>query len=110
VECGADTDLANDHGNTALHYTAFWGFEDCAIYLLEAGASKVPINRYGRTALSRASTELMAKIDEAGLAESPKSTRQIARGRTGKSTRKGRTLIEAQIENKLRFLSKGISR
>lgn len=117
MEHGADLDMANDHGNTALHYTSFWGFEYCTLFLLENGASRNLDNRYGKSAMSRASDELkkaVSKIDSNAdsqstedLSASRKITRTgtaVGRGRT----RKGRTLVEAQIENKLRFLSKSI--
>jgi ankyrin repeat protein len=109
VECGADVNLANDHGNTALHYTVFWGYKDCTFYLLEAGATTDRENRYGKTALSRASAELRAAIDDNNIdLDDSRNTGAALGSSRGKTSRKGRTLIEAQIENKLRFLSKSI--
>ena len=51
VELGADVNAANDVGNTALHSTAFLGFDSIAQFLVEEGANVNATNEKGETPL-----------------------------------------------------------
>lgn len=44
-----DVNAANEHGNTALHYAAFWGYESICADLLQAGAELGLCNKYDET-------------------------------------------------------------
>lgn len=52
LELGADINAANDAGNTALHGTAYIGFETIAEFLVQKGAYLDPKNKKGETPLS----------------------------------------------------------
>ena len=52
LELGADINAANDAGNTALHGTAYIGFETIAEFLVQKGAHLDPKNKKGETPLS----------------------------------------------------------
>ncbi len=43
VENGAEVNLANDHGNTALHYTCFFRFKECTIYLVQRAGARIHV-------------------------------------------------------------------
>ena len=51
LDLGADVDLPDDHGWTALHYAARYGEMDCVQLLLSVGASPVKFNGLGKTAI-----------------------------------------------------------
>jgi uncharacterized protein len=63
VELGADVNAANDAGNTALHATAFLGFDTIAQFLVDKGAHVNPKNKKGETPLKIAEGfELNAQV------------------------------------------------
>ena len=51
VELGADVNAANEAGNTALHATAFLGFDTITQFLVDSGADVNPTNKEGETPL-----------------------------------------------------------
>ena len=57
----ADVNVANEHGNTALHYACFWGDHAIAEELVAAGALVSIANKDGDTPLDKARGP-MAKI------------------------------------------------
>ncbi|KAJ3217235.1 hypothetical protein HDU67_008257 [Dinochytrium kinnereticum] len=54
MQAKADVNLANDHGNTALHYACFWRRKELALLLVENGAILNVKNKYGKLPLDRA--------------------------------------------------------
>lgn len=46
----ADVNAVNEHGNTPLHYAAFWGYENILADLINAGATLALCNKYEETA------------------------------------------------------------
>ncbi len=54
VELGADVNVANATGDTALHFAAFHGFESVVRFLVGRGARLDAANRRGETPLERA--------------------------------------------------------
>jgi len=76
--------VANDHGNTPLHYACYWRFDTIALvcalvcapqadltnrpprkkYLVEKGALVLAANKYGKTPLQRAGEKLSAVLKE----------------------------------------------
>jgi uncharacterized protein len=52
---GADINAANGAGNTALHATAYLGFDEVAQFLVDSGARLNPKNKRGQTPLKVAS-------------------------------------------------------
>jgi integrin-linked kinase len=62
--------IANDHGNTPLHYACFFRYKDIALYLVENGALIGSKNKYGKTPLNfagRLGDEIKAKAKDLGL-------------------------------------------
>jgi len=51
LDLGADVNAANEHGNTALHATAYVGFPKVAEYLIGRGAAVNPLNGKDETPL-----------------------------------------------------------
>lgn len=49
----ADVNMVNEHGNTPLHYACFWGYENIAEDLINAGGSITIANKYGDVALDK---------------------------------------------------------
>jgi integrin-linked kinase len=45
----ADVNAVNEHGNSALHYAAFWGYESICADLIAAGALITFCNKYDET-------------------------------------------------------------
>eukprot|EP01043_Picozoa_sp_COSAG02_P062076 COSAG02_NODE_8478_length_2556_cov_98.660969_1_plen_294_part_10 len=59
---GIEIDAQRDDGWTALHYAALYGKADCALVLLEAGASALLKLSDGRTALELAQAENKSEV------------------------------------------------
>ncbi len=70
IEKGADVNVVNKYGETALHEASFWGRSDVVKMLIEAGADVNLVNRDGETALYLASrwghSEIVKILKEAG--------------------------------------------
>lgn len=49
----ADVNFTNEHGNTALHYACFWGYDAIAEELVKAGALVSLANKDGDTPLDK---------------------------------------------------------
>ena len=49
----ADVTILNEHGNSALHYACFWGYEQIAEDLINAGSSVTIANKYGDVPLDK---------------------------------------------------------
>lgn len=62
-------------------------------------------NRYGKKAIDRASSEMKQILADAAKEQD----HVLQRAKSQKGVVTGRSFAEAQIENKLRFLSKGFS-
>lgn len=58
----ADVNVTNEHGNTALHYTCFWGDQAVAEELLAAGALVSIANKDGDTPLDKARGALAKRL------------------------------------------------
>ncbi|KAI9202643.1 kinase-like domain-containing protein [Polychytrium aggregatum] len=61
----ADANVANDHGNTPLHYACFWRYEPIALALVIEGAAVVAKNKYQRSPFDRTSDSLRQKVESA---------------------------------------------
>lgn len=46
---GADLNATNLKGNTALHYSFNYGYDDIGLYLIESGADEFQTNHEGLT-------------------------------------------------------------
>jgi len=70
---GADINIRNDHGNTALMYAAEYGHPEIIRLLLNAGADMKPRDRDNETALiiaqRRGRDEIVRLLREAGARE-----------------------------------------
>ncbi|CAG00468.1 unnamed protein product [Tetraodon nigroviridis] len=64
IQCKADPNTANEHGNTPLHYACFWGQEEVAEDLVASGAQVCICNRYGQTPLDKAKPHLRQLLQE----------------------------------------------
>ena len=53
IQCKVDLNAINEHGNTALHYACFWGYDDLAEELIHAGALISIANKYGDTPIEK---------------------------------------------------------
>ena len=63
VSKGADVNLSNDHGNTALHYLCFYRYIDIIGYLLKESPLYVNIlNKYGKSPLDKCNTEFKKRV------------------------------------------------
>jgi hypothetical protein len=58
----ADVNLVNEHGNTPLHYAAFWNYEDIAEDLVENGALVNIQNKYGETPLDKCAPGIAKRL------------------------------------------------
>jgi len=54
--------IANDHGNTALHYACFWRYTEIAEFLVLNGAIVNIANKYFKVPLDRTSDEIKEKL------------------------------------------------
>jgi len=61
---GAEVNIANDHGNTALHYACFWRYKNIAEYLVLNNAIVNIANKYFKVPLDRTSDEIRDKLKE----------------------------------------------
>ncbi|OON15692.1 ankyrin repeat protein, partial [Opisthorchis viverrini] len=63
-----NVDVANEHGNTPLHYACFWNHLEISEHLIKNGASLMQENKYGETPLEIArprAAALLAPLAEA---------------------------------------------
>ncbi|TPX37877.1 hypothetical protein SeLEV6574_g07839, partial [Synchytrium endobioticum] len=58
----ANVNIANDHGNTALHYACFWRNFEMALFLQSCGALVRVKNKHGMTPLALTSESLALKL------------------------------------------------
>lgn len=58
----ADVNFINEHGNTALHYACFWGYQLIAEDLVQAGASVSIANKYGEVPLDKCRGAMAKKL------------------------------------------------
>jgi ankyrin repeat protein len=57
--------LANEHGNTALHYACFFNHKNIATLIAERFYLTIAIpNKYDKTCLSFADDEMIAKLKD----------------------------------------------
>ena len=90
--------MTNDHGNSPLHYSCFYNHEACTIFLVgECNALVNVLNRYGKSPLSHSNTNLQEKLQLL-----------VDQSQTDTIVAKARSFADAEIENKLNFLTKGI--
>ncbi|KAG7253029.1 hypothetical protein CRUP_031272, partial [Coryphaenoides rupestris] len=64
IQCKADTNTVNEHGNTPLHYACFWGQDLVAEDLVTNGAQVSICNKYGETPLDKAKPHLRDLLKE----------------------------------------------
>ena len=64
IKQGADLDLRNDKGETALHFAVNFGQIGLAKVLIEAGADKTVANADGNTVLTIAQQKGMSEMVE----------------------------------------------
>uniref|UniRef100_A0A4W3GSP7 Integrin-linked kinase n=1 Tax=Callorhinchus milii TaxID=7868 RepID=A0A4W3GSP7_CALMI len=65
IQCKADVNALNEHGNAALHYACFWGHEDVAEDLVTSGALVSVCSKYGETPLDKEYVSLTMFLDRA---------------------------------------------
>ena len=58
-----DPNVPNEHGNTPLHYAAFWNYIGICEVLVKKGALVAAANKYGDTPLSKARPKLRKKLE-----------------------------------------------
>jgi integrin-linked kinase len=58
----SDVNFVNEHGNTALHYAAFWQNEECAEDLVECGSLVTIENKYGESPLEKAPGRMAKRL------------------------------------------------
>lgn len=58
----ADINFVNEHGNTALHYACFWGYQAIAEDLVAHGALVSVANKYGEIPLDKCSGTIAKKL------------------------------------------------
>ena len=54
--------FVNEHGNSALHYAAFWNYEPIVEDLIEHGALVSVENKYGETPVDKASQHVAKRM------------------------------------------------
>jgi hypothetical protein len=82
VNRGADTNLANSEGNTALGMTARNGLIEGAVLLLKAGADPNAANKHGMTPLMQAARGHLVETVRVLLRAGADPTKRCARGLT----------------------------
>ena len=70
IKEGADVNVVDKNGATALHKASYWDHSEIVKMLIEAGANVNVVNKYGITALHLASllghSEIVKILKEAG--------------------------------------------
>ncbi|KAG7261377.1 hypothetical protein CRUP_036091 [Coryphaenoides rupestris] len=66
IQCKADPNAVNEHGNTPLHYACFWGQDQVAEDLVTCDAQVCLCNRYGQTPLDKAKPHLQQLLQGNG--------------------------------------------
>jgi len=92
---GAQVNIANDHGNTALHYACFWRNKEIAEYLVLNGAIVNIANKYFKVPLDRTSDEIRERLKELSLQDPDEVVHAEAR-----------TFLEAAEHSRAIFLAK----
>lgn len=54
----------NEHGNTPLHYACFWGYQQIAEDLINAGAIVNISNKYNEIPLDKSKGQMAQKLHE----------------------------------------------
>ncbi|KAJ3080424.1 hypothetical protein HK102_003071 [Quaeritorhiza haematococci] len=97
IEAGASANLANDHGNTALHYACFWRHPEVAVYLVRnAGAYVNVLNKHQKKPLDRGGKEMAELV----LGAAVNATEVV--------NAPARSFEDAELEAKMRFIAKGM--
>ena len=58
----ADVTILNEHGNSPLHYACFWGYEQIAEDLINAGANVAVANKYGDVPLDKCKGSMAKRL------------------------------------------------
>ena len=58
----ANINVANEHGNTPLHYACFWNHDNIAEELVNHGAGVGMCNKFGETPLDKAKESLSTTL------------------------------------------------
>ncbi|PIU09457.1 hypothetical protein COT30_04305 [Candidatus Micrarchaeota archaeon CG08_land_8_20_14_0_20_49_17] len=100
LEAGANVNICNPYGQTALHLAAEWGYTETAKALLEADGVDIDvIDRSGETALDLATIwnhmETAAVLSAAGAMEKRAKQRETTKAGDGYS----KSRAEAQFRN-----------